>query len=337
MHQFERLNSKIAENLSLHGEPKALAAQVKKLSDLYIRRGDNLSGIWQDRKLAQAYIAYFLPLNLLRLKNVYREAKKIGFFSGMTEVVDFGSGPGTAELAAHDEGLDFTNWIFIEKSLDAQFWHKQLLRDLNLPSNNRNWAPSMEGRSSPQTLVIASYSINELSEWPSWMLEAEALMIVEPSNQEVSRRLQIKRQELLDHGYYAWAPCTHQKKCPLLEHSKSDWCHTRVHVDLPKRLKEIENYLPMKNDSLTYSYLLMRRTPPSHANEIRVIGDTLYERGKVRQAVCRNSNREFLTWLTRYGEPQPIPRGEKLTLPAEAEEKGNEIRMPPNFTLTKGQ
>ncbi len=308
-----------------------MARAVEKLSDLYVEKNAALNDIWRLPELAQAYVSYYLPLNLLRLLGVLQEARDRGFFDGLTSLLDFGSGPGTLDLALGEASVKFAEYTFIEKSREAQNWHKKLRDLLGVkPVGRAEWLPDQTGELiKPETkLVVFSYSLNEMTELPAWAQKAEALMILEPSTQFEGRRLQALRQELLKQGYFAWAPCTHQKKCPLQEHSKTDWCHQRVHIELSKNLKQIEQHLKMKNQTLTYSYLLMRKTAPAANAEMRVIGDTLYERGKVRQAVCRGENREFLTWLTRHGEPTPIPRGQRLPLPLNIELKGNELRMP---------
>jgi ribosomal protein RSM22 (predicted rRNA methylase) len=188
--------------------------------------------------------------------------------------------------------------------------------------------------------VVLSYSLNELGRLPEEIRRARALLIIEPSTRENGRALQQLRAELLNEGFFAWAPCTHQSPCPLLTHSERDWCHMRVHCERPSWLKAIEQQIPVRNDTLTYSYLLLRRDPPATislrplkpADEnplARVIGDTLHERGKIRQAICRGPEREFFSWLTRHGEPEPLPRGAVVSVPHDAEKKGNELRIPP--------
>lgn len=334
------------------GLPESLAHQVKKVSDLYIQRSVDISQIWLSSELAKAYISYFLPLNALRVLSVLNEAKERNFFSNIENVIDFGSGPGTFDLTATSADIKFASYHFIESQKEAIAWHKNLLKtclgisseagreshnNMSSESENqtkisRHWsltAPN-EIPSKQNTLAVFSYSLNELSELPHWAYDVEALMIIEPSQQQNGRNLQTLRQKLIDTGFSIWAPCTHQMSCPLHAHSKSDWCHNRVHVELPTSLKEIERYLPMKNQTLTYSYLLARKTKAPVTDQVRLIGDTLYERGKVKQALCRGEQREFLTWLTRHGDPEPLPRGARITLPREAEERGNEIRMPPS-------
>ncbi len=328
LHQaFDKIHSPFIEALPDFGDPKVLAQHIQKLSTQYIERKTDLSKIWESADLAKAYLGYFLPLNLIRLEAIAKEAQARNFFAGLDHLVDFGSGPGTAHIALQSYN-SFQSATFIESSLTAQNWHKRLLETLNIRQEGLAWVTQQKPVLKPNTLVTFSYALNEISQLPDWALQAKALLFLEPSTQEAGRNLQLLRQKLIEKGFHVWAPCTHQMPCPLLQHSKTDWCHNRIHATLSKRLEKIETHLPIKNQTLTYSYLLMRRDPPLPTTQGRVIGDTLYERGKVRQAYCRGDKREFLTWLTRFGEPTPLPRGTRLQLPPDAEEKGSEIRMP---------
>lgn len=327
-HQFTLHESNLACSIPTFGKPADIALGVKALSDLYIKKRPQLSKIWEDERLAHAYLSYFLPLNIFRLSYVLNQGQTLGFFDKLEHFIDFGSGPGSADLVFSDASLNFTTSTFIEVGRLAVIWHKKLLTNLKLPTQNKYWLNTTPKIIPKNSLISFSYALNELTSLPAWALEAEALMILEPSTQIDGRKLQQLRKDLLKLGYFIWAPCTHQENCPLLELSKTDWCHQRIHIELSKNLAEIEKHLPIKNQTLTFSYLLARRTPPPKTKLIRIIGDTQYERGKIKQAACRGAKREFLTWLTRYGEPPILERGSLLDLPAGTEEKGNEIRLP---------
>ena len=101
----------------------------------------------------------------------------------------------------------------------------------------------------------------------------------------------------------------------------------RVHFDAPDWWLDIERKLPMKNRTLTYSYLLLSRSAEHKwTGATRVIGDTLVEKGKTRQMICRGPEREFLSWLHRDGDAPHIPHGALLRTLGPGEIKGSEIR-----------
>jgi hypothetical protein len=140
------------------------------------------------------------------------------------------------------------------------------------------------------------------------------------------------RTKLINAGYFMWAPCTHQLACPLLTLSKNDWCHDRALVEAPSWFSQVEQNLPMKNKTVTMSYLLARKTPPPDSIQTygRLVGDSMEEKGKTRQLFCRGPEREFLTWMHKSIEPQTLPRGELVFQPSDAEKKSNEIRLKSN-------
>jgi hypothetical protein len=156
-------------------------------------------------------------------------------------------------------------------------------------------------------------------------------LIIEPSTHQDARNLQELRQTLIDEGFYAWAPCTHQGKCPLLLHSQKDWCHHRIHVDMPEWFQAVERHLPFKNKTLTLSYLMMSKRVPElslpQRQKVRVIGDVLEEKGKSKALICRGEEREFFSILHRDSKEFPHERGDIAVLCGEVEKKGNEVRL----------
>ncbi len=58
----------------------------------------------------------------------------------------------------------------------------------------------------------------------------------------------------------------------------------------------------------------------------RVTGDFLNEKGKTRQLVCRNSEREFLTFIKKNSTPIEFFRGDLISFPQNIDKKGNELR-----------
>jgi hypothetical protein len=296
-----------------------LGRAVTELSDSFHRARQTTP--WDNERFRAAYLAYFLPLNFARAAAVFKEARDLGV-PVTDRIVDAGSGPGTASLAWGEREAQWLNW---ELNPRAQDLHRRLLVRAGQDESAHRWVserPELKGRT-----VIASYALNEFSRWPAELFEAATLILLEPSTQDSGRRLMEFRQELIGAGFSLWAPCTHQNLCPLLTKSKTDWCHDRIFFREPAWWPELSRHLPMRNQTLTFSYLIASRESPRHRSGLaRVIGDTLKEKGKFRQAVCRGPEREFLAWLTRHGEPEIIPHGALIELPPEIEIKANELR-----------
>jgi hypothetical protein len=100
---------------------------------------------------------------------------------------------------------------------------------------------------------------------------------------------------------------------------------------MPEWFLEIEKHLPIKNRTLTFSWLLARRTaPPAHlAGLARLTGDLQKEKGASKQLVCRGPAREFLAWQHRNGTPPEFPRGALLRLKDGIPTRSNELRPLP--------
>lgn len=309
-----------------------IAKCIMKLSDYYITN-PNAETPWGEQWARVAYAAYFLPFNYLRALRVFEKCQERNFFLGLDHLVDFGAGLATATAAIQDFMPAASRRILIEKS--------------NQPAKmiSGNW-PELEVSKSPlrwekhytdgmvnfpeKSLCVFSYSLTELTEIPEWALKSEALLIMEPATQQDSRRLLGWRDQLIKKSNYVYAPCTHQEACPLLVESKTDWCHDRVHVEMPAWYAKIEELLPIKNRTLTVSYLAVRKTPPKDLEPtiVRLTGDLLEENGKDRQLICRGPKREFISWMLRHGKHKEHKRGNFYELDDSFEVRANELRVP---------
>ncbi len=309
---------------------KVLAEQILKLSDFFIDRPDDQTP-WSENYCKQAYRHYYLPLNFLRAELVIRRGIEVGFFKNIDTTIDWGAGPGTASFALA-KNLVLKNQILIEKSNDALRAFQDLQPQLRNPNQTTELNLKKINSDVKKTMLVFSYSLTEMNTLPEGWNQFEALMILEPATKQDGRKLLELRNKLISEGFTIWAPCVHQQSCPLLEESKTDWCHDRVAVDAPKWFLQLEQYLPFKNKTITTSYLLARKTKPdfNFENKIRLTGDSLNEKGKTRQLACRGPAREFLTWMHKDIKAQTLPRGDLVTLHSDIEFKSNEIRLKKN-------
>lgn len=307
-------------------ETAEMAAHIVRLSDHFIHTPGKPTP-WKERGTWPAYLSYFLPLNLARLAAVFREVKRFLPIGSIEEVWDFGSGPGTLHWLLEDDlELKPMRLNCLEWSKEAIARHQELI-DL-APTK---WRPvwNATGKPGAKSLAVFSYSWLEMRAHPPHLDDFEHLLIVEPATRECGRLLMESRAQLIKKGYHPLAPCTHSKPCPLLTHSPRDWCHLRVPFQGPEDWEDLESYLPMKNRTLTYSYLLMSRTIENRQfpNATRVLGDTLKEKGKTRQLICRGPDREFLAWLHKQIDPQMIPSGSLISDISDVEKKSDELRV----------
>ena len=289
--------------------PRQLAQDIIQLSDFYIQNPASITP-WEKPWAQRALLTYYWPLNTLRFQAVMDELKRLKFLRGLTHAIDFGAGPATAAHVLKDF---FSSIDVVERSTVPQSWFPDF-----------NWTSKIQA--GPKSCTVFCYSMTEMASLPEWALRSEALIIVEPAIHQDGRKLLQTRQYLLEKGYSAWAPCPHQQACPLLLNSKTDWCHDRIEVQAPPWFLEIEDHLPIKNKTLTMSYLAMRKAPAPLVKWSRITGDRLEEKGKTRQLICRGTAREFLSWLHRDGAAPHFLRGDRVVLES-FDNKSNELRV----------
>jgi hypothetical protein len=313
------------KNLNIQlDDSRKIADCVIKMSDFYIQNPSSATP-WRETWCQIAQIAYFLPLNFLRAQSVFLEAQARHFPMGESELLDFGSGLGAGSLP-WIQNFHGT-FVFAERSAEAQKIHQQILSALKASERKMHWISERDIRLQKNRTALFSYSMTELAKIPDWAYECDSLILIEPSTRQDGRLLLERRKELISCGFSMWAPCPHQGGCPLLEDSATDWCHDRIAIKMPEWFSKIEKFLPMRNATLTFSYLLASRNPAPARSQWRTVGDQLEEKGKTRQLVCLSPKRQFLAWMHRNGKVPEVPRGILIDPPTDFEIKSNEIRV----------
>ena len=334
--EFSRAIGKVLQkNFGLNLQnSKELAQAVLKLSDFYNQKPGQPTP-WDQDWCTIANLVYYAPLNSLRMQTVWSRFNQNVFWKSLPNlpVVDWGSGLGAATWQM-PEGWPAREIVNFEISGRAQDLHRSLTAEgLKPKGSTQSWV-RLERELPRQFVAMLSYSLVEKCTTPEWLSHAEALIVLEPSTQLQSRELLQKRQTWLDQGFSVWAPCTHQGACPLLQSAQQDWCHDRVHVDLPDWFLAIEERLPMRNRTITFSYLVLAKKPgPQLGDVARLTGDLRVEKGKSRQMVCHSSEREFLAWLHREGQAPELPRGSLIRWPQSSPRKSQEIRVQETLEL----
>lgn len=295
---------------------KTIAKAVLRMSDFYAEKPADETP-WAEEWCQQAQLFYFLPLNFIRNCAVVAEGLRLNFFTGIQSACDFGAGLGAAHFALKAQVPELRL-----NEIEISSVAKELRRELDPTAT---FSEQIQG-----DLFVASYSLteNQMERLTPKITRFKNILILEPSIREDSRRLLKLRENLQSEGFSLWAPCTHQEACPLLHQSATDWCHDRIHFEAPEWFSALESQLPIRNENLTFSYLLAsQRPPPKMENLARMTGDTLREKGKTRQLFCRSERREFLSMLSRDGELPEISRGAVIEVPQNGASIGTEYRI----------
>lgn len=328
-------------------QPKQLAQAIKQMADFY-KDNPQTPTPWSEPWCQQAQLAYYFPLNFLRNIRVFNELQSLHFFQESFSWYEIGTGLGPSlEAFLHIQSSSPIKPLSIhllETSKQAKSIYQERLQ--NHPGLNPQWMNQIPKSLPPKSLLIMSYSLTEFDNIPEWIWTADSIIIIEPSTRDNGRKLMQLRAEAFNKGFQVIAPCTHNHPCPLLTHSQKDWCHDRFGFERPAWMLAIENHLPFKNHTLTLSYLALKRqtqaskdknglvsqnsTTLTPKNQARVIGDFLNEKGKTRQLICRDSEREFISFIKKSETPIEFFRGDLITLSDAIEKKGDELRPTPS-------
>jgi ribosomal protein RSM22 (predicted rRNA methylase) len=270
-------------------------------------------------KYRSGYILYFTVTNYLKALHCLSEA---GWVHGgkRIKVLDIGTGPGTALLAAADffEGADIS-LTGIDQNRPILKDARALLRThmgsdvgLNLISafiTHKNLRHVLgHGR---YDIIFLSNILSELKDeveagrmigalLSDHLAPAGRLIVIEPALQRTSRSLMTVRDILLgfEIPLRIVAPCLHENACPMRIMGRRDWCHMYLDWERPAIIEKIDRLVGNRKDYLKFSYLIAANDWRREGNDAhwRVVSAPLQSKGKVELLVC---NRRGLIRLSR--------------------------------------
>lgn len=300
----------------------------------------------------RAYLLYYVTTNFLKLWPPLRELAQSGFFD-RNEIahLDLGSGPGTAAF-----GL----WSYLD-SIQSSTKCSSLLTDSldeNLKEAEKALRPFAKRVSNATTLATTTWDIrnttipdavekgapydiitlmNVVNELPEEMDDAlidrllslvkddGAIIMIEPSTREVSRRSLRFRDRSVAKGAFVYAPCTKYGGCPALIDA-DDWCHTEVRWERPPFIKYIDDIAGTLRLSLKYTYAVFlkqdkhlsdRHQPARNFSTTgRIVSEVFLEKGRTRLILCNQEGRREHVMNTRdkTGENREILKAERYDL-----------------------
>lgn len=267
-------------------------------------KGSRKSGYLGQADMVEAYLWWYLPLNLLKLATLLPRLE----LAKATQITDYGCGPWTLPLAVwfllpqwHAVPL---GWTLIEPESAALEAGHRLFEFLAGSQQLKTWRfTQIKDRLGTQVrrkadLVMASHALNEWPETEDTLArlllrdaQPEArLLIVEPGTRLAVRRLTQLRQMLIDLGAAPIAPCPHSGECPAPGQSVRDrFCHFSVPEKLPNWMQDLARQLGVQKDSNTLSYLYFQHKAVSNSNAqiARVIsGPIKLDEGKSGCYLC---------------------------------------------------
>ncbi|MBQ2668073.1 MAG: methyltransferase domain-containing protein [Clostridia bacterium] len=212
-------------------------------------------------------------------------------------VLDIGTGTGTAAWAVFSELSTVEQMTCVEREPAMIRFASSLMQDTTFSEKIR-WVEADMCAFKPTEqydLVIASYSLNELSDarraavlQTLWAATGKVLLIVEPGTPEAFRQLKLTRTALLGSGAHLLAPCPHADACPL---PAGDWCHFTCRVARSRLHKQLKGGdVPFEDEK--YAYLAVSKTPGTPA-ESRVLRHPQIESGRITLQLCTKTGTEM--------------------------------------------
>ncbi len=282
---------------------KDIAQRCATMSRCY-RAGGASSEAIADAGDAVAYLLTRLPATYAAAAAVLSELRERAPHFVASDILDIGSGPGSASWAATEAWpgaarvrmLD-NNPIFLDiaRGLAAQSGHPAL--------SNAN---AIEGdlaraiRDLPAAdFAIASYALAEFAENRAgeiaaalWGACTGILVLIEPGSPAGYRRILSCRTALIAAGATILAPCPHSAPCPI---EPPDWCH------FTRRLGRSRDHRMVKGGDLGFEdekfcYLAVARahvtTVPHHA---RVLAPPRKSKAGIALKLCEDGQIRIAT------------------------------------------
>ena len=243
------------------------------------------------------YVATRMPATQGVLESVFTKLPA----DNIKTMIDLGSGPGTALLAAKNILPKLESALAIEKNINMITAAQQLWRD-NIYEHKTQCCLTIEWQQQDLTtlttlpitdVVVISYALNEIKQSHYTKILALAfasaqryIVIIEPGSHRGFDIIKTVRSYLIEQGGYVIAPCTHSQDCPI---TGQDWCH------FSERIRRSTEHRQVKKASLShedekYSYVIISKNKPLDHKGARIIKQPLKRHGHVRLDLCESSD-----------------------------------------------
>lgn len=295
----DQLMKAIATLVATAGALGASADGIQALSHLFTKNRRAIDERYlDDPGLLSAYLQYYLPVNLAKVRSILDELPGDGIRpreDRPLRVLDVGAGPGTASLAVLEWWLDHgrnrseMSVIALDHSRSALAVAKRLWQsvadarqamgvtfeihpvDLERQGEVQRALAGWDGQID---LIVLGNVLNEsfpndrdpvgrrvkiVARLLQHLVDVGSLIIVEPALREPTRGLHALRDRVVGEGLATvYSPCLHDHACPALLHPE-DWCHEERSWDPPASVVALDREVGFIKDALKFSYLVLRK------------------------------------------------------------------------------
>jgi len=290
-------------------------ARIQRLRELFLagsQAGGTIKDYWRDAVDIDAYDAVLAQRIGWKWDAALQECADRGFGRADGQVIlDYGCGSGVAarRFVAHFGAGEV---LLHDRSAHAMAYAQQSLAAA---------APSLSARPLPNSrdaepdILLVSHVLGEIDqdgedELRSLIAKSKRVILVEPGNREIARRLSRLRDALRE-TFTMVAPCPHQGACPALA-AEQDWCHFFAtpppEVFTDGFWARVARELSIDLRSLPYAFLAMTRqdhgvTAPEPASGTRLLGRAEMHKHFARLRSCTEGGLEMLE-ITKRTEPK---------------------------------
>lgn len=269
-----------------------IARRAALISEKYRAGGGSGSIAGVDDALA--YVFTRMPATYAAITAVLAAIADVRPNFSPTTLIDVGSGPGTAALAAARRWPDLDRVRLIDRNPHLREIALALLQSHPAPGlhtatyDHGDGAQLIEG-SARADLVIASYFVGEIEpeRLPRmvaalWSTTADTLVVIEPGTPAGFSRVASVRAHLIAQGARVLCPCPHDNRCPIVA---PDWCH------FAQRFSRSRDHRVVKGTALSfedekYSYVVLARAKPERAIDARVLAPPHISKAGVTSKLC---------------------------------------------------
>jgi ribosomal protein RSM22 (predicted rRNA methylase) len=279
-----------------------ISSARKELTSLYRRKDCNnyFKPLGSDHQRLAYLIARF-PATYAVVCQVLMEMRSRCSRDPVDSLLDIGAGPGTALLAAREASIPLSQATMVERDSGFIKLGKELAGD----SSEQNWICQdviKELNLEPHDLVIASYSLGELSENDRmkvlgniWRLTSKILIVIEPGTKAAFESLRKIRDYLLIHGGHLVSPCPHSEKCPM---KKMDWCHFSARIERTSLHRKIKDAILNYEDE-KFSYLIFSKNKVEPC-QTRILRHPFKGSGFIKLQLCSKNGIEEKTITKKH-------------------------------------
>ena len=292
---------------------KGFALSSDELSKAFTsQRSSRAKNYFNQPKFRSAYLLYFFLQTYEKVLFCLNKSIKLGF--KIDNVLDLGSGPGPAAIAALNLGSKSVTLVDQnKKSLnDARFLIDKLYNSTKPNIIVANAEKCKFGNRFDTILAVNFFNevkkenrvqlVKNLSKHT--LSKNGVIIIIEPALRFITRDLMKLRDDLINENLFIHAPCLHQHRCPMSTTNNRDWCHYYLNWQQPEIIQNMDKIIHRNHKYLKLSYMIISTNPPKPIRgKALVVSSPLISKGKTELLICSSSGKiKRMRQLQRSGD-----------------------------------